>query len=262
MMASKDDALHATPAMCYHCFDTLIDSLQNQTQHNKASNRMPTSKVPSFAKDLKDVSIECPLFVTWDKQAMSSSSPPKYQLRGCIGTLSPRLLVPSVGEYALISALNDRRFRSIRLDEVSQLRVSVSLLVRYEPCQHLEDWSIGTHGLLIKFRVQGQDYSATYLPEVAKEQGWTKEYTLTTLIQKAGYHQKITPEVLSKLVMTRYQSSKCRATFADYFQHHKSQQQQRPNDDEGRAAMARDLLLSSLSSSAKKSQSWTPCNNL
>jgi AMMECR1 domain-containing protein len=30
---------------------------------------------------------------------------------------------------------------------------------------------IGTHGIRLKWRVDGRDYSATYLPEVAPEQG-------------------------------------------------------------------------------------------
>jgi len=35
--------------------------------------------------------------------------------------------------------------------------------------------------------VHGRRYGATYLPDVAKEQGWTKEETLVSLMRKAGW---------------------------------------------------------------------------
>lgn len=33
--------------------------------------------------------------------------------------------------------------------------------------------------------------SATYLPEIAAEQGWTKEETVLSAIKKAGYRGKV-----------------------------------------------------------------------
>ena len=50
------------------------------------------------------------------------------------------------------------------------------------------DWSIGTHGLRIAFTYQGRRMGATYLPDVAREQGWTKEETLVSLMRKAGWN--------------------------------------------------------------------------
>lgn len=42
----------------------------------------------------------------------------------------------------LSSALNDRRFVPIERSELASLDVSVSLLVKYEPAQHWEDWEV------------------------------------------------------------------------------------------------------------------------
>jgi hypothetical protein len=49
------------------------------------------------------------------------------------------------------------------------------------------DWSLGTHGLRISFIYRGRRYGATYLPDVAVEQGWTKEETVESLMRKAGW---------------------------------------------------------------------------
>ena len=50
------------------------------------------------------------------------------------------------------------------------------------------DWTLGTHGLRISFTHHTRRYGATYLPDVAKEQGWTKEETLVSLMRKAGWN--------------------------------------------------------------------------
>lgn len=43
------------------------------------------------------------------------------------------------------------------------------------------------HGIRISFIHRGRRYGATYLPDVPVEQGWTKEETIKSLMQKAGW---------------------------------------------------------------------------
>jgi uncharacterized protein (TIGR00296 family) len=193
--------------MCHFCFDTLIDALQY--------NRPPqTFQSPGIA----DVSVQCPLFVTWEthNNSRSSQQQRQWQLRGCIGTLSPKLLVTAIGEYAVMAGLKDRRFRPIVLGELPNMRVAVSLLVNYQVCEDAYDWEIGVHGILIKFDLQGRHYNATYLPEVAKEQEWNNVQAVASLIQKAGFQGTVTPELLRSIHCTRYESSKHRVTFDAY----------------------------------------------
>lgn len=55
----------------------------------------------------------------------------------------------------------------------------------------------------------GEKETATYLPEVMKEQGWTKQEAIDSLLRKGGYRGKITKDYcLSSIVLTRYQSEK------------------------------------------------------
>lgn len=89
--------------------------------------------------------------------------------------------------YTLNSAYDDTRFPPIDSPELSHLSVSVTLLTAFTPCSTPLDWTLGTHGLRISFTHHTKRYSATYLPDVALEQGWTKEETLTSLMRKAGY---------------------------------------------------------------------------
>ena len=89
--------------------------------------------------------------------------------------------------------------------------MTISLLVKYEDCSAL-DWLVGTHGILIDYR----GFSATFLPEVASEQGWDQMETLCNLLRKGGYRGKVDADVVSQVKCTRYQSSKVTKDFAEY----------------------------------------------
>jgi AMMECR1 domain-containing protein len=86
------------------------------------------------------------------------------------------------------SALRDSRFSPVQLKEVSQLSCSVSLLRCFEEAASWEDWEIGQHGLIIEFTdpVLSCKRTATFLPEVAGDQGWSKQQCIEALIRKAG----------------------------------------------------------------------------
>ena len=114
------------------------------------------------------------------------------------------------------SAFEDHRFSPLAHHELPHLEITVSLLVDYEPAAHCHDWVIGVHGIVITFVAGGREFSATYLPEVALEQGWTHEETVRSLVRKAGYAKAATPELLKSIATTRYTSSKARATHAEW----------------------------------------------
>jgi AMME syndrome candidate gene 1 protein len=201
--------LEASAAMCYHCFDILLAELKGPRRSERP--------LPNFLDDLPSQAIQCPLFVTWDKRRRQFRDGERFELRGCIGTLSPKPLASSIGEYAVISAMRDRRFAPVSWKELPQLRVAVSLLVNYEECENCHDWSVGVHGIMIRWSGdRGVEFSATYLPEVAKEQGWDQEAAVTSLIRKAGYDSEITDELLREIQCTRYQSSKHQLTYDEY----------------------------------------------
>jgi AMME syndrome candidate gene 1 protein len=70
--------------------------------------------------------------------------------------------------------------------------ISVSLLINFEICADPLDWTPGVHGIRISFpqpqNPSRRRLSATYLPDVCTEQGWTKDECLESLMRKAGYN--------------------------------------------------------------------------
>lgn len=70
------------------------------------------------------------------------------------------------------SAVKDSRFNPISRDELTKLHVSVSILRHFEDGADYTDWEVGVHGIRIEFHNEkGNKRTATYLPEVATEQG-------------------------------------------------------------------------------------------
>ncbi|GAD96840.1 AMMECR1 family protein [Paecilomyces variotii No. 5] len=124
-----------------------------------------------------------PLFVTWNTISKSGHK----SLRGCIGTFEAQEISSGLRSYALTSAFDDTRFAPIPVTLLPSLSCSLTLLGSFEPCADAMDWTLGVHGLRISFIHRGRRYGATYLPDVAVEQGWTKEETVESLMRKAGY---------------------------------------------------------------------------
>lgn len=124
-----------------------------------------------------------PLFVTWNTVSRLGHK----SLRGCIGTFEPLPLSTGLATYALTSAFDDTRFSPIPASLLPALSCSLTLLADFEPCSDALDWILGTHGLRISFNYRGRRHGATYLPDVAVEQGWAKDETVESLMRKAGW---------------------------------------------------------------------------
>ena len=78
------------------------------------------------------------------------------------------------------------------------------------------DWELGTHGLRISFSYHGRRMGATYLPDVAPEQGWTKEETLQSLMRKAGWSGRKREWQKVELTVVRYQSTRSAVEYGEY----------------------------------------------
>ena len=119
-------------------------------------------------------------------------------------------------DYTIISSKDSRFPHPIMLDELPNLNCEVSLLVNFEQAKNPYDWEVGKHGIDIKFKdEEGIFHSATYLPEVAEEQGWDQKTTLKHLVRKARYYDKI-DNILNNIVTERYQSIKKTISYNEY----------------------------------------------
>jgi len=196
-LVSAKSSMIVSTEMCFFCFDVLSSHLI-QSEPPKA---------PNFAN-------EChPLFVTWKIGR-------DRRLRGCIGTFNAMNLHLGLREYAMTSAFKDSRFSPITRDELPKLHVSVSILRHFEDGLNYTDWEIGIHGIRIEFLTEkGSKRTATYLPEVAPEQGWDRIQTIDSLLRKGGFKGVITNEVRLSIRLTRYQSEKMTVSYQEYRDH-------------------------------------------
>jgi AmmeMemoRadiSam system protein A len=104
-------------------------------------------------------------------------------LRGCIGNIiAYEALGDNIAHNAVNSAFGDLRFPQLARDELDNVEIEVSILTSPRPIAAPEDFIIGEHGIILQCRGR----SAVFLPQVAPEQGWSREDTLTHLCYKAG----------------------------------------------------------------------------
>ena len=105
----------------------------------------------------------CGAFVTLYKHS---------SLRGCIGSFETTApLYSVVRDMAVASATQDFRFTPVHSSEVRDLRIEISVLTPKRRIASIDEFHLGKHGIYIK---KG-NRSGTFLPQVAKETGWTKE---------------------------------------------------------------------------------------
>ena len=105
-------------------------------------------------------------------------------LRGCIGTIEPSESVyDTVAQRAASAALEDTRFpHTVSVAELPYVTIEISVLTPPVPIKGPDEIVIGKHGIML-----GVGWNrATFLPQVAPEQGWDRETTLRHLARKAG----------------------------------------------------------------------------
>ncbi len=106
------------------------------------------------------------------------------QLRGCIGYIEPIKPLPvAVAEMAREAAVGDPRFPPVSESELSKLEYEISVLTPRRQIADPSEFIVGRHGII----VERGGRSGVFLPQVAPEQGWDRETTLSYLCaHKAG----------------------------------------------------------------------------
>ena len=84
---------------------------------------------------------------------------------------------------AISSSTKDYRFSSVEKEELSKIEIEISVLSPLKLIKSIDEIELGKHGIYIKKGFS----SGTFLPQVAKETGWTKQQFLGHCAQdKAG----------------------------------------------------------------------------
>jgi AmmeMemoRadiSam system protein B/AmmeMemoRadiSam system protein A len=124
-------------------------------------------------------------------------------LRGCIGMLTSDIpLVELVPRMALASAFEDPRFPPVRQDELADLSIEISVYrTGVEPIASADDFEVGEEGIILRLG----SAEATFLPQVATEQGWSRTATLENLCRKAGLERNAWKRPDARLFVYRTQ---------------------------------------------------------
>lgn len=133
-------------------------------------------KMPHTEMTLESLKQPRDAFVTLRKK--------NHELRGCIGSVrSPKPLYDHVAELAVSSATRDPRFHPVKLEELEDIVIEISVLSTLQRVSDVSEITAGVHGVLIEHRSK----TGVFLPEVATEQGWDAVELLTQLCaHKAG----------------------------------------------------------------------------
>jgi AmmeMemoRadiSam system protein A len=104
-------------------------------------------------------------------------------LRGCIGRIETHgPLSGTIRSMALAAAFEDPRFPPLEEKELAGLHIEITILGPRRKIVSVEEIVVGRHGVTI----QKGSRSAVFLPQVATEQGWSREELLEQLCHKAG----------------------------------------------------------------------------
>ncbi len=123
-----------------------------------------------------------------EKRGVFTTLTKRGLLRGCIGFPYPvKRLDEAIIESAIAAATQDPRFPRVRLEEMDEICVEVTVLtppekIEAKPTDIPKYVEIGRHGLI----VQMGPYSGLLLPQVAVELGLDAESFLSETCMKAG----------------------------------------------------------------------------
>ncbi len=148
--------------------------------HDAVSGRSAPKKNPAYQRLLKKIPerLKRPAgaFVTLRKKGSG-------RLRGCIGYIRPLFpLYQAVYENAFSAARRDPRFPPVSKKELAGLEMDISILSPLKPIESPRKFHVGKEGIVLN----KDGRRAVFLPEVATNQGWTREQTLEQLALKAG----------------------------------------------------------------------------
>lgn len=112
------------------------------------------------------------------------------QLRGCVGYVQAvRPLYLTVAETAVSAALQDPRFAPVTSQELSGLRIEISVLSALRPVT-CDEVHVGRHGLVVTLGSS----RGLLLPQVALEYGWDA----ATFVQQTAFKAGLPPDAVEK----------------------------------------------------------------
>jgi uncharacterized protein len=108
-----------------------------------------------------------------------------HELRGCVGRLDAVDPLIVAVRRAAASVLHDPRFADnpVRFDELGDLQIDISVLSPLRPARDPLDFDLLNDGIYLT----SDNRAGCFLPQVARETGWSREQLLARLcVEKMG----------------------------------------------------------------------------
>ncbi|HAW49370.1 TPA: hypothetical protein DCX16_00230 [bacterium] len=174
----KKDSVVGYGAIAFSHEDYLSDSEKKRLlfiARNTLEIYVKEGKTPKFKEESPKLLANSGAFVTLHTKT--------GELRGCIGYIFPiKPLYEAVIDNTISAGTKDWRFSPVRSDELSNIKIEISVLSPPERVGSYTDIVIGRHGIVLSKGGR----QAVFLPQVPPEQGWSLEETLIHLSLKAG----------------------------------------------------------------------------
>jgi AmmeMemoRadiSam system protein A len=109
-----------------------------------------------------------------------------HELRGCVGRLDATDPLLAAVRRSAASVLTDPRFADdpVRLEELPDLEMDISVLSPLRPAPGPLSFDLLNEGIYLTW---GEARAGCFLPQVARETGWTREQLLARLcVEKIG----------------------------------------------------------------------------
>jgi uncharacterized protein len=133
---------------------------------------LKVSEFETFLPQIKDEHLG--VFVTLTKDDL---------LRGCIGYVEGfKPLAQGIIDNAINASTKDPRFPELRIDELAEIKIEISVLSPIKPVTDINNIEVGVHGLIISKGLN----AGLLLPQVAVEWGWDRQEFLEHTCEKAG----------------------------------------------------------------------------
>ena len=156
-------------------------------EEGKKAVKLARKAIESYLKD-KEIIKDRFSGIFEEKRGVFTTLTKHGELRGCIGFPYPvKRLDEAIIESAIAAATEDPRFPPVKLEEMDEIIVEVTVLtspkkVDAPPLERPKAIEIGKHGLIVKYKY----FSGLLLPQVAVEHNMDEEEFLTQTCLKAG----------------------------------------------------------------------------
>lgn len=102
-----------------------------------------------------------------------------HRLRGCVGRLDATMPLAEAVRSMAGAVLEDPRFVNmpVTLEDLPRLEIDLSVLSPLIPIERPDDFDLLNDGIFVTF----EDRAGCFLPQVARETGWTREQLLDRL---------------------------------------------------------------------------------